>query len=293
MYVKHFGLTRRPFAVTADAPVSYPATGQERAFEQLTAAVAEQEGYAVLTGPTGTGKTLLAQRLLAQVDGDFATLWITHTHLADVTALLQALLYDLGQAYQGLTEQEMRLQLLDHLLKTFQSGRRTLIILDEAQHLTTPQLEELRLLGNLATRRARIVQILLVGQPALVDTLRRPVLAALCQRIGVWARLGPLDVHEAVDYLVHHLRAAGGRPERIVTAEALELLAQAAGGVPRVLNLAAHQALHLAWAAGEPQVDAEAAIEALRELGLPPALEAPIMTFPGEDEDGIPARKSA
>jgi type II secretory pathway predicted ATPase ExeA len=139
---------------------------------------------------------------------------------------------------------------------------------DEAQHLNPDLLEELRLLGNLESRQGKAVQVVLAAQLGLLDTLERPELACLRQRLTVRVRLAPLGLDEAADYLIHHLRRAGGRPERIVTDEALEVLARGAGGVPRQLNQAMHQALQLAHSAGAAQVDAEAAVEALALLGL-------------------------
>jgi type II secretory pathway predicted ATPase ExeA len=149
-----------------------------------------------------------------------------------------------------------------------------LLVCDEAQHLSADLLEELRLLGNLETRQGKAVLVLLASLPEIGQMLKRPELAVLSQRLAARATLGSLAVPEAADYLVHHLRLAGGRPEQIITDEALEILAQAARGVPRLLNQAAHQALALACTAGAEQVDAEAALEAIARLGLelePPA----------------------
>jgi type II secretory pathway predicted ATPase ExeA len=285
MYAKHFGLHRRPFAVTADAPTCYPATAHERAYRQLLHALRQEEGFLLVTAEAGLGKTHLAHRLLHQLDSECCTSWLTNTHLADVTAMLQALLYDQGLPYQGQTEQELRLRLMDHLLKTYQDGRQALLVIDEAHHLRPEHLEELRLLGNLETREGSVVQVLLIGQPSLLDILRRRELAGLAQRISTSVRLEALDVHEAIDYLVHHLRAAGGKPERMVTDEALEVLARGAGGVPRMLNKATHLALQFAHEAGQLPLDAEAAIEALNELGLPVPEEEETLLRPALHDD--------
>jgi type II secretory pathway predicted ATPase ExeA len=275
MYVKHFGLTRRPFAATTDAPSYYPATAHERALRLLTEALHEQESFAVLTGEAGTGKTLVAHRLIERMGDSRQASWLANTHLPDLPAFLQALLYDLDQPYQGLSEQELRLRLTDHLLRQFQDGRPVLLVIDEAHHLTLAMLEELRLLGNLEARPGKALQVVLVGPPGLLHTLRHTALAGLWQRIGTRVHLPPLDVHEAADYLLHHLRAAGGRPERLITEEGLEALARGTGGVPRLLNQAAHRAFQLAAEAGQPCVDAEAALEALAELELTAATPPP------------------
>jgi hypothetical protein len=165
------------------------------------------------------------------------------------------------------------------------------LIIDEAQHLHTDLLEELRLLGNLEAATAKAVQTVLVAQPAILERLQVPELASLRQRLVTRCRLEPLGQDEAVDYLIHHLRAAGGRPRQIMSVEALELLAQETEGVPRLLSQAAHRALGLAQAADASQVDAEAALEALASLGLGEEITA--VTIGEQDVHGDPAGEEA
>ncbi len=268
MYEDHFGLRQRPFPATPDPTAYYAATGHERAMARLLAGLGAGEGLLLVTGAPGTGKTLLCHLLLDRLGGDVTTAFLTNSHLRDRTGLLQALLYDLSLPYQGQGEQEARLTLTDHLLKTFAAGRRTVLLVDEAHHLSADLLEELRLLGNLEGRSGKALQVVLLGLPALLEALRLPELTAFRQRLAVRVELPPLALQEAADYLLHHLRVAGARPERVLADEALELLARATGGVPRLLNQAAHQALALAQEAGAAQVDIEAALEALHLLGL-------------------------
>jgi type II secretory pathway predicted ATPase ExeA len=280
MYVSHYGLKHRPFRATPDSDCYYPATSHERALGQLLQAVASDEGLALLTGAPGTGKTLLCHCLLERLGPEVRSAFLTNGHLAGRTGLLQAVLYDLSLPYEGRTEQELRLRLTDFLLENYAAGKRMVLIVDEAQHLDVDLLEELRLLANLEARQARAIQVVLAGQPALVETLRRPELRVLSQRLAVRACLRPLPVEEAADYLLHQLRTAGGRPEDVLSDEALEILARGAQGVPRLLNQAAHQALALAYAAGSVSVDAEAALEALAVLGLQKDQESEATSFP-------------
>jgi type II secretory pathway predicted ATPase ExeA len=268
MYETHFDLRQRPFPATPDPTCYYPATTHERALTALLAGLHGGEGVLLLAGYPGTGKTLLSHCLLERLGTGVHVAFLTHCRLRDRASLLQAILYDLSLPYEGRSEQEMRLALTDHLLGTFSEGQRTILLVDEAQHLTPDFLEELRLLGNLESRAGKAMQVLLVGQPALLETLRWPELVSLRQRLAVRAELEPLPVQEAADYLLHHLRVAGGRPERLIVDEALELLARASQGIPRLLNQAAHQAFSLAGEAGASQVDAEAVLEALSLLGL-------------------------
>jgi type II secretory pathway predicted ATPase ExeA len=290
MYETHFGFHRRPFRSTPDSEYYYPATTHEQALARLLEAIAADEGVMLLTGEPGTGKTLLCHRLLERLGAETTSVFLTHSHFSGRAGLLQAILYDLGLPYEGRGEQELRLALVDFLLKNYGGGRRAVLVLDEAHHLTPDLLEELRLVGNLEGREGKAVQVVLVGQARLQETLRRPQLASLSQRLVVRVRLNALDVHESADYLVSQIRAVGGRPEEIVSDEALEALTQAARGLPRLLNQAAHQALALAQAAGVASVDAEVALEALSALGLDPETGAAaglgLPVLPGSEAAG-------
>jgi type II secretory pathway predicted ATPase ExeA len=268
MYEAHFGLKRRPFGSTPNGDYYYPATHHERALSSIQAAVSDFEGISILTGEPGTGKTLLCHRLLERLGPEVQNAFLANSHLPNRTALLQSILFDLSLPYLGLSEQELRLQLTDHLLKTFQAGKRTVLLVDEAQHLEVDLLEELRLLGNLEANHRRALQVILVAQPGLLSTLNRPEMAGLQQRTAIRVSLEPLDRHEAADYLVQHIRASGGRPQSIFTDEALEVLAGGTRGIPRLLNQTGHQALLLAQAANLNSVDAEVAMEALSIVGL-------------------------
>jgi type II secretory pathway predicted ATPase ExeA len=267
MYETRYTLRQRPFAATPDATAYYPATTHEQALTRLAQGLDDGAGVVLLTGPAGSGKTLLAHVLLGRLGPDVASAFLTNSHLNDRTDLLQALLFELSLPHEG-REQELRLRLTDFLLRNFAAGRRAVLVVDEGQNLPADVLEELRLLGNLEAGAGKAVQVVLVGQDGLLMTLGRPELLPLCQRVTVRARLEPLDVEEAADYLRHQVRRAGGQPLELFTDEALELLARRTHGLPRLLNHAAHQALQLADAAEAGQVDCEAALEALAALGL-------------------------
>ena len=270
MYETHFGLRDRPFRPAPDTSCYYPATSHERALARLHEALDGGEGVALLTGAPGTGKTLLCQCLIERLGGDVTVAFLTNSHFAGRVGLLQATLYDLGRPYEGRSEQELRLALTDALLESYAAGRRTVLVVDEAQHLGVDLLEELRLLGNLEARGGKALQVVLSAHPALLDLLRLPELAGLSQRLAARASVEPMNVQEAADYLLHQTRSAGGRADELFSAEALEILARATGGVPRRLNQCADQALRLAHACGSSQVDAEAALEALAPFGMRP-----------------------
>jgi type II secretory pathway predicted ATPase ExeA len=290
MFETRFGLRRRPFRPIPDTDSYFPAAGHEDALHRLRRAVDADEGIMLLTGEPGTGKTLVARKLLESLDENVRTVLLTNSHVTRNGDLLQAILFDLGLPYQGLTEQVARLAVTDSCLEFYREGGKTLIVIDEAQHLHPDVLEELRLLSNLEGKGGKAIQVLLVALPDIERAIDMPSLASFRQRLTVQAKLELLDLSESAEFLTHQVRAAGGRPEWIFGEDVLDILTHAANGNPRILNQAAHAAFSLADEAEQGQVDAEAAVEAVTRLGLDPEADAePLPT----DEDPvrvIPAR---
>ena len=265
MYESFFELRSRPFPGTPDPENCFPAGGQEDALALLKRFLREDDGLAVVLGPSGTGKTLLARRVLSALDDGQEALFVANVHSPEISALLKALLYDVSLPQEG-DEQTLRLRLADHLMERFAEGERTIVVIDEAQNLSAGQLEELRLLTNLESRRRKAVQVALFGQPKLAATLEKPELEPLRQRVALVARLAPLDSDEAVDYLHFGIERAGGSPEAVFTAEALSEIVERSGGVPRRLNQLAHRALMLACAHQASVVGGEHAAAAAGHL---------------------------
>ncbi len=268
MVFEHFGMRRRPFPATPDVGCYYAASGHEVALARLVDGLKDGEGVLLVTGVPGVGKTLLCHCLLERLGSEVNAGLLTNCHIRDRAGLLQAILFDLSLPYEGRSEQELRLTLTEHLLSNLAKSRSTILLVDEAHHLPLDLLEELRLLGNVEARSGKALQVILVGQPQLADNLQASELAALRQRVVVRLELGSLPLPEAVDYVLHHIRAAGGKPETVLGDEALEILARGTLGIPRLLNQALHQAFTLAASADVGQVDVEAALEALAMLGL-------------------------
>ena len=298
----HFGLQGRPFRASPDIGSYYPATTHEKALARLLQALHDEEGICLLTSPPGLGKTLLCHGLVERLGPEVTTAFLTNSHLPDRASLLQAILFDLGLPYEGKREQELRLTLTDFLLTRYSAKQQTVLLVDEAQNLTPDLLEELRLLENLEGASGKAFQIVLAGQPGLLDLLSQPELTAFRQRVAVRVHLEPLGLHEAADYLVFQVRRAGGRGDDLFADEAVEVLARAAQGIPRLLNQAAHQALSLAFGIGAAKVDVEAVLEALAMLGLESEAPAiPDLRFPAvlvgdeprADEDEVPVMEAS
>ncbi len=268
MDLTRFGLQRRPFPPTPDTASYYPASSHEEVLSCLTQAFQNEEGMALLVGDVGTGKTLLCHCLLERLCPDAATVFLTNMHISSRKDLLQAILYDLSLPYEKTSEQELRLRLTDFIIDTFSTVTRTLLVLDEAQSLSVEALEELRLLGNLEASQRKAVQVLIVSHPSILDHLAKPQLDSFCQRLAVRETILPLGLEEAIDYLHHQVRVAGGQPQEVFTEESLEMIARATAGIPRLLNQVGFQALLVAEACDAKKIDAEVALEAIAEIGL-------------------------
>ncbi len=266
MAENRWGLKRRPFPTTPNASVYYPATTHEHALAQLEHGLQDDEGLLLLQGDAGTGKTLLAQILFDRVPA-VESVFLTNSHLPDRLALLQSILYDLRLSFENASEHVLRLRLIDHCLQQYAEDKQLVLVVDEAQNLSLDLLEELRLLGNLEGSR-KAVQVVLLAQPTFAETLTLPRLASFGQRLGVRCQLEPLELGEAIDYLMHHIRWAGGMPEAIFDADGLETLARGSRGIPRLLNQSAQRALALLSGTEIERIDAEIACEALSLLGL-------------------------
>ena len=205
---------------------------------------------ALIAGGPGLGKTLLGQCFLDRLGAGASSAFLLTTHFRDPAALLQALLFDFELPHEGRSEEALRLALTDHLLKMYEEDRRAVLVVDEAQHLTPAVLEELRLLGNLEGKKGKVVQVVLLALPSILETLQLPELESFQQRLAARAELRPFDQHESTDYLLHQARRFCTQPEELITEEALQVIVQSTQGIPRLLNRAMQKALSLAVTGG-------------------------------------------
>ncbi len=268
MYESHFGLCSRPFRAGPDASAYFPATSHEAAIRALQETVLHDEGLCLLYGDAGVGKTLICQCLLERLGSDVKSAYVTHCNFTTAAALLQAVLFDLSQPYEGKTEQELRLGLAQVLLQNVSDGRRTVLVVDEAHNLPAVCLEELRLLVNLEAGSRRAVCIVLSAQPDILTTLENPSLSAFNQRLALRVHLESFTDREAAECLWHQLRVAGAGDRELFTEEAVEIIAAVCRGVPRTLGKLAQQAMMLAHDAGCNVVDVEAVTEAQSMLEI-------------------------
>jgi len=202
MYLHFFNLKEEPFSMTPDPHFFFMSRQHEDALESLTYGIKEGKGFMTLTGEVGTGKSTLCRKLIQCLkdDVDFAVIL---NPILSVVGLLRAINRDFGRDVLSETVEGQLDPLHEFLAARVQSGKRTVILIDEAQNLSIDALEMLRLLSNLETDKKKLLQILLVGQPELEKTLEDHRLRQLAQRIHIRNQVGPLNLNETKDYIFH------------------------------------------------------------------------------------------
>jgi general secretion pathway protein A len=265
VYAAHFGLTERPFSLAPDPRYLFLSDGHREALAHLVYGL-QGGGFVQLTGGVGTGKTTVCRALLDQLPPEVDVAMIFTPRLTAVE-LLSAICDELAVAYPaGTTSLKVLVDALSGaLLDAHARGRRTVVIIDEAQNLSMEVLEELRLLTNIETTRDKLLQVILIGQPELVDLMERPALRQLAQRITARYHLPPFTFSETRAYVRHRLRVAGQR-EMIFTAYALRVIHRRSRGVPRLINNICDRALLGAFGRTKRQVTAATARQAAAEV---------------------------
>lgn len=270
MYQRHFGLTARPFALTPDPAFLYPSRQHGMALTMLEYGLESQAAFCLLTGDVGSGKTTLVRKLLRQLPDKTAVALISNTH-PRFRAIHGWALAALGLPLQVDNEILAYETLVDHLIKTYARGRRTLLIIDEAQNLSVEALEDLRLLSNVNSEKDLVLQILLVGQPELRETLSRPELRQFAQRVSVDYHLNALDLRETFAYVRHRLAVAGGE-SNLFDFEALALIHAHTRGIPRLINQLCDYALVYAFAESQGAIDGPLITQVIADRGVGVAL---------------------
>ena len=261
MYVHHFGLQQAPFSIAPDPRYLYMSERHREALAHLLFGVGGGGGFVLLTGEIGAGKTTVCRCFLEQVPDGCQVAYIFNPKLS-VTELLQSVCDEFGLAVvapaadpSGPASIKTYIDVLNrHLLAAHALGRHCVLVIDEAQNLSTEVLEQLRLLTNLETNERKLLQIMLIGQPELRDMLAGPGLEQLAQRVIARYHLGALTAPETAAYIAHRLAVAGRVGALPFDAAALRRIHQRSGGVPRRINLLADRALLGAYAEGRAEV---------------------------------------
>jgi general secretion pathway protein A len=267
MFLDFYGLREQPFGVTPDPRFLYLSPAHREALASLYYGVEAERGFLALIAKPGLGKTTLLFHLLEKLRRNARTVFLFQTQ-CNSREFMRFLLAELGvegpdQDFVHLHEQFNKM-----LLAEARAGRRFIVVIDEAQNLDASVLETVRLLSDFETPQAKLLQIILSGQPELADKLASPRLAQLRQRVSLLNRLVPLSEEESGRYIVHRLRVAGylGRP--LFDSQALEAIAQFSAGIPRNINNCCFNALSLGFALGQKVVDLRVVEEVIHDLDM-------------------------
>ncbi|MBF0593809.1 MAG: AAA family ATPase, partial [Candidatus Omnitrophica bacterium] len=241
MYKEFYGFKENAFNITSDPAFYFESSRHKEAYSHLLYGIKSRKGIICLTGEVGTGKTILCRILLNAIDQRIKTAFILNPNFSQIQ-LLQLITKDLG-----ITAKNNKLDLINalngFLIDQTAQGHNVAVIIDEAQNLNTHQLEQIRLLSNLETEKEKLLQIILVGQPELLDKLQKPALRQLNSRIGVRYHIQPLQKEEARAYIEHRLKIAGSPKKLVFTDEAIEVAHRLAKGTPRIINILCEHAL--------------------------------------------------
>jgi len=267
MYCAHYGLVRRPFEMTPDPAFLYLGETHREGLATLVYGVQSGKGFVLLTGEVGTGKTTLLHALLGQLEADTASAFIFNPRLEPLD-FFRVLLDEYGIETPCRTKAEYLLTLNAFLIERLGKNLKTVLIIDEAQTLSPEMLEEVRLLSNLETPTSKLLQIVLVGQPELVDLLARPELRQLRQRIVLRHHLRPFDERESDAYIDERLALAGYTGKGIFKRSARREIHAVTGGVPRLVNVVCDGALLLGYSRQLVAIDAAAVREVAADLQL-------------------------
>ena len=268
MYKKFFGLRENPFNVNPDPRYLYLTGHIQEALACLIYGIQARKGFVLLTGEVGTGKTTVLNKLLEwSRQEQISTAFMFNPRLSELE-FFDFMMADFGIPCESAMKSRTLMKLNQWLLEQYHSGRRAVLIVDEAQNLSPQMLEEIRLLTNLETATAKLLQIVLAGQPELEDKVNDPQLRQLRQRITLWAKTGPLTLLETRGYIKQRLRMAGSTDEEIFSSEAIEAVHHHAGGIPRITNLLCEHALISAFVEHSKTVSEKIVEDVARDFDL-------------------------
>jgi len=265
LYADFFGLTERPFTLLPDPSLIYWSNQHRRAYTVLQYGLLSRAPVTLITGEIGSGKTTLVQAMLKEID-EGLTIGLISNAQGGRGELLQWILNAFGIDTRAEGNDYVRLfqRFQDFLLQEYAEGRRVVLIIDEAQNLSVEGLEEVRMLTNINANKDELIQLILVGQPELRDIVRAPSMRQLAQRVAASFHLNPLDREGLGHYVRHRLTAVGGTGAEF-TPEALDLIYERTGGVPRLVNQLCDFAMLYAWSEEKSTVTANEVFSVLED----------------------------
>lgn len=282
MYEAFYGLKDKPFTLLPDPDFLYPSRKHALALSMLEYSLAGQAGFCAITGEIGSGKSTLIRALLRRIAKDLTIglIWNTHSSHTDIAGWA---LGAFGKPTAQKSSGELHRDLTQFLIDEYAAGHRCVLIVDEAQNLTLEALEELRLLSNINADKDLLLQIVLVGQPQLLEKLRRPELSQFAQRISVSYHLDPLTCAETAHYIAHRLKVVQA-PRMLFNEMAVGGIYYFSGGVPRVINSICDMALVYGFAEQRREIDLDTIFRVIGDR-----MASGLMSFPGNGDPSDPA----
>jgi type II secretory pathway predicted ATPase ExeA len=265
MYLEHFQLTELPFRLSPDPAFLYLSQIHSRAKAYMESTIWFTDGFVVITGEIGSGKTTLIETFLKEIEQDVVVAQINQTQISPLE-FLQTLLAQFGFSPFKMRKAELLATLNQFLIEQYANGRKVLLIVDEAQNLSNKVLEEVRLLSGVETTKEKVLRIILAGQPELNDKLDSTDLVQLKQRVRLRFHLTALGEPDAVEYVRHRLRVAGAGDREIFEADTFPLIYRYSGGIPRLTNTLCDTALLAAFAQDRTTVSLDDVRSAVGEL---------------------------
>ncbi|MBW7881846.1 MAG: AAA family ATPase [Caldilineaceae bacterium] len=263
MYEAFYGLKERPFALLPDPSFLYMSRRHGTALTLLQYSIQNRQGFTVVTGEVGCGKTTLINRLLDEVGPELRVGLINFTH-SSFGEMAEWIMMAFDLDYKGKSKVELYDDFVQFLIREYAAGHPVVLIVDEAQNLGVKGLEEIRMLSNVNAQKEYLLHLILVGQPELGELLRKHELRQLMQRVSVAYNLEPFSQGDVGAYIAHRMKVAGGDPE-VFTPEAVRLIAAASDGVPRLVNTLCDLCLVYGFSADQKSVDAATVRSVLRD----------------------------
>jgi general secretion pathway protein A len=266
MYLTFFGLSESPFNLTPDSRFFFMSSKHREALASLVYGIEEHKGFIVITGEIGSGKTTLCRCLINELNPESTRIAVIFNPKITEIELLQNINKDFGIKADYSSNKDLIRELNEFLIREANAGKSVILIIDEAQNLSLELLEQIRMLGNMETDSDNLIQIILFGQPELLDKLLIPEMEQLNQRISVRYHIKPLDKEEIPEYIQHRLRVAKAQIEIEFTPHALKLICEHTGGIPRKLNILCERCLRDAYSRVSYTIDENIVKEAIIEV---------------------------
>jgi general secretion pathway protein A len=290
MFLEFYGLQEQPFGVTPDPRFFFLSQSHREALASLYYSIEAKRGFSALVAEPGMGKTSIIFRVMESLKSTMRTAFLFQTQGTDSRSFLRSILNDAGIPCDNEEDVSLMRELLNEvLLEEASAGRRFVLFVDEAQNLEGEVLESVRLLSNFETPTAKLMHIVLAGQPALSEKLARPEMVQLKQRVASMLQLFAFSLRETTNYVQHRLQVAGYKGSSLFTSQSMELITRYSEGIPRNINSICFQALSLGFANGARTIDVEIVREVLADLkiktgdpqSLPSLPQWPIPELPG------------